>query len=786
MVVLATLAQPQCRIVTYDEEDGLAHGHVTQLLQDELGFIWLATWNGLCRYDGYEFRTFKARVGDGCNMATDRFRDIALRPDGKMICRVDEDYYLFDTHTYRFSNITDEETAQAADDIKRYRCCVALKNDNGSIFFGFNDRQGNRWETAAKGISKQTDIIRHTERLDIEPKAEVKCLFKDSRQRYWVTTKNDGAVRVYNLSDDRLLGYLGADGRLHPQYTTFGAAIYCMYESADGTLWLGSKPDGLFRMKETTMGTFKIDHFTDMPYPHIYSICEDRYGRLWVATLGGGLCYTDQPQATVPRFVCPKGYPKAVGQRVRYLCLTQNGNILMAAATDGLMVAKLEKSADSMRFHRHQRESDRAESLSSSATMDIMEDPKGRLFVSTESGGINEIIYHTPNDLLADGLSFRHYTVDNHQLPSDVVLSLTPMGQGRTLVVGSHILMLVDSTGHYRVLDARYFNADYRFNEAHPQSLSGGRWLFALTDGAFVTSKEQMYHKAYKPRVVLTGISIQGGDDNWTIAYADTIMLQPDERSFTLHFAALDYSAPERISYAFRLLPNERWNYIGHDRSATLLDLEPGTYRMEIRSTNADGEWTDSIRALTIIVKPTFWESTWGRLLIVLLMAGFITIIFYTLLYIKRIKRKQREMLEAYLGLLEVRDKEIEARENQQRQDIPPVPNPSPLPSELDPMLERVMAFIEDHLSDSDVNVGDMAAAAATSRSGLQRKLKQAMGITPQDLLREARIKHASLLLTNTQKTIAEVAYACGFTDPKYFSRCFKQSTGLSPTEYRK
>jgi transcriptional regulator GlxA family with amidase domain len=100
-------------------------------------------------------------------------------------------------------------------------------------------------------------------------------------------------------------------------------------------------------------------------------------------------------------------------------------------------------------------------------------------------------------------------------------------------------------------------------------------------------------------------------------------------------------------------------------------------------------------------------------------------------------------------------------------------------------MLERVMAFIEDHLSDSDVNVGDMAAAAATSRSGLQRKLKQAMGITPQDLLREARIKHASQLLTNTQKTIAEVAYACGFTDPKYFSRCFKQSTGQSPTEYK-
>jgi AraC-like DNA-binding protein len=100
-------------------------------------------------------------------------------------------------------------------------------------------------------------------------------------------------------------------------------------------------------------------------------------------------------------------------------------------------------------------------------------------------------------------------------------------------------------------------------------------------------------------------------------------------------------------------------------------------------------------------------------------------------------------------------------------------------------MLERVMTFIEENISNGDIGVGDMASAAATSRSGLQRKLKQAMGITPQDLLREARIKRACQLLRNSNKTVAEVAYACGFTDPKYFSRCFKQSTGQSPTEWK-
>jgi AraC-like DNA-binding protein len=100
-------------------------------------------------------------------------------------------------------------------------------------------------------------------------------------------------------------------------------------------------------------------------------------------------------------------------------------------------------------------------------------------------------------------------------------------------------------------------------------------------------------------------------------------------------------------------------------------------------------------------------------------------------------------------------------------------------------MLQRVMKFVEENIANSEAGVGDMAAAAATSRSGLQRKLRQAMGITPQDLLKEARIKHACQLLRQTDKNISEVAYACGFSDPQYFSRSFKQSMGVSPSDYR-
>lgn len=771
---LTSSGQPQYNVTYYDEEDGLPHAHITQLLQDEKGFIWLATWNGLCRYDGYEFRTFKAQMGDGCRMTTDRFRDIALRPDGQMVCRVDEDYYLFDTHTYRFSNLSDSAATSIADDIKRYRTSKSVRYDNGLTSFALTDRQGNEWAITPSGLKKETTVVQHTKRIGIEPQAEVKCLFKDNQQRYWVCTKGDAAVRVYSCTDDQLLGYLGIDGRLHQGYTAFGFPIYCMYQTTDGTLWLGSKQGGLFHLQETSAGAFHITHFANLPDKRVYSIFEDCFGRLWVATLGGGLYYAALSQNDQLQFHTPNGYPKDVAQRVRNLLLVQQGEVMMAATTEGLIIAKLEQDANKMRFHRHLRESNRATSLSSSAIMNMMTGSDGRIYISTESGGINSI---EGSDLLADSLTFQHYTASNNKLPSDVIMSLTPMDEGGILMVGSHLIAMIDSIGHYRQLDARYFNADYRFSDAHPLQLNKGRWLFGLMDGAFITSTEQMRQQTYSPQLVLTGISIQGGSENLGVAYWDTLTLQPHERSVTVHFAAIDYCGAERISYAFRLQHHTEWNYIGHDRSATLLDLEPGTYQLEMRSTNADGLWQDNIRTLTIIVKPTFFESIWGRLLILLLITGTLFGIVYTLLYIRRIKRKQRETLEAYLALLESQTGNGQGATSQ--------PSSQSDHTAYDPMLKRVMDFIEANISNADASVGDMAAAAATSRSGLQRKLKQTMGITPQDLLREARTKHACKLLRETDKSVAEVAYACGFTDPKYFSRCFKQSTGKSPSEYK-
>lgn len=99
--------------------------------------------------------------------------------------------------------------------------------------------------------------------------------------------------------------------------------------------------------------------------------------------------------------------------------------------------------------------------------------------------------------------------------------------------------------------------------------------------------------------------------------------------------------------------------------------------------------------------------------------------------------------------------------------------------------MQRVIAFVEQNIGNSDADVNQMAEAAAVSRSVLQRKMKQLLGVTPLDFIREARIKRACQLLRTTDGSVADIAYKCGFSDPKYFSRSFKQSVGMSPSEYK-
>lgn len=101
-------------------------------------------------------------------------------------------------------------------------------------------------------------------------------------------------------------------------------------------------------------------------------------------------------------------------------------------------------------------------------------------------------------------------------------------------------------------------------------------------------------------------------------------------------------------------------------------------------------------------------------------------------------------------------------------------------------LLEPVMAYLQAHLTEPELDVGSLAALAGVSQVYLRRVFKKQQGLSPAGFVLHRRLQLAQqLLLSGEQLTMAQVAAMCGFRDPLYFSRVFKRQLGLSPTEYR-
>lgn len=760
--VVIALAQ-QHRTIVYGERDGLSHRHVTQILQDKDGFIWLSTWNGIDRFDGREFVTFKSRPGDGVGMPSDRFRKIAIddHDDNILNCRVDDSWFRFSLLTGRFSPVSAKES-NALKAHPGHGNAKSVKGDS-ILRFSLTDRQGLQWNVLSNGISV---CIPNNMPLDItrwDNASEVKNLFLDDRGRLWVAAK-DLKVRVY---DHGSVSYLTAGGSLSPVPAAFPSPVYCIYNDKDtDEIFLGCKPGGLYRLRHNGYGyvVTHVDAPESFKMNEVYDIVSDSHGRLWVATMDNGLVCIDHGHYSAIHF--------GRENKVRRITLADD-NTLAAATTEGLLTVDITPGHGN-KWHLHQRQPSRVNSLSTNACMDIA-GTDGRWYIATESGGINM----TSDKLNAPSLTFRHYD-SGTGLGSDVILSATsfPSQSGPSLlaVTDNTLIILDQRTGESREFTDAFFGQQLSFSDAKPvYDSASGKWYIGLNDGFVAIDGSMLYADKQLLPIVLTSLKIENAPTEYMVNGLSEIKLSPDDRTVDISFTVLDYRNAANIRYAYRVRGDADWHYLGNDNNVRLAELSPGEYLLDLRATNAMGTWNPKIRTVKIIVEPKFTETIWFRLIIIIIITGILLGVFLTVRLIRRMKAKQKETLEAYLSLLEESKKELEQ----------PV-SPSPTLSEEDEaIMNRIMTFVEAHISDSDVSVDDMAAAAAMSRSSLNRKMKSLVGLPPADFLREARIKRAQELLTMSRTSVAETAYRCGFTDPKYFSRVFRQSVGMSPSEYK-
>ena len=112
------------------------------------------------------------------------------------------------------------------------------------------------------------------------------------------------------------------------------------------------------------------------------------------------------------------------------------------------------------------------------------------------------------------------------------------------------------------------------------------------------------------------------------------------------------------------------------------------------------------------------------------------------------------------------------------------------MPSEIDVVsmedrfVKKVMTVIEQYMDDTSFSVEVLTREMAMSNTQFYRKLKSLTGFTPNELIRTTRLERAASLLRQRAGNIADISYQVGFNNLSYFSKCFKEKFGASPSEY--
>ena len=507
------------------------------------------------------------------------------------------------------------------------------------------DKQNNFWFSNSFEMGKISFFPNACQLTLFDYGYETRAFLIDKEKNLWVANKK-GFIRILN-PDGSLKGYLTPEGNISQSAVPFGKNIYCFMEDKEGDIWLGSKWDGIFRLKSTGNGHFsvrKYEYRENDPYSlsnnSIYSICQDSRQRIWIGTYGGGLNLFQESPDSKGRFIhnknLLKNYPKDRFAKIRII--KEVNKTLLIGTTEGLLTCPDNfNHPKEIKFNPNVRIPDKVSSLSSNDVTYIYTDSRRNTYVLTFTGGVNQIV---SEDLLTDHIEFKTYT-KREGLPSDLVLSMIEDEQKNLWIISENAIVKFNpESGTFDKYGKEYLQKEIYFSEAIPV-LQQNRLIVGTEAGIIQINPASFSKSTYTPPIAFTGLKIQGVQQDMAIDDLQELRLAPNERNVSFQFAALDYINPSAIHYAYRLKGLEdKWNEVDNSRTAGYINLPPGKYELQIRSTNSDGVWADNMRSLPITVIPTFWETPWAILFYALLFILFTAVIVYIILYIYRLRHQ--------------------------------------------------------------------------------------------------------------------------------------------------
>lgn len=500
------------------------------------------------------------------------------------------------------------------------------------------DKQNNLWIKSQRSFIKMFFPPSPYTYRELDNYFDTKSFLFDSDEHLWIATKK-GIIRIMD-SQKNLLGYLSPDGELAQTETVFAeGGIYVMLKDQAQTIWLGSKENGLFRLVPRNRPYhYEVYHYMNNPSdPYSISdnkiscIDEDHNGSIWIGTYGGGLNLVEEKEDGAIRFIHAEnklsGFPINRTNSIR--CMVEGpGHTMLVGTIEGLITFSSDFSDyENIRFYLNLPRPQATDGLCSADVMSVLRTTDETIYCYCYGGGLCKLV---SSNLLSDELRFRSFGKETSPLARALIED-----KNHNIWIGSEtditLFDVHDQT--FESFGETFFNRSFNYSECLPVADRQGDILMGTEGGMLVFSPDSIVKQTYEAPIVVTGIKYSEDNLSHVLSDADYLEIPTRRRNFTISFAALDYTNSLDIEYAYKLDDNQ-WYYIGKKNSVSFVSLPAGKYQFQIKATNGDGIWMNSVKTVTLQVLPTFWETGWAKafylvvVLVISLAIGYVFSIF--------------------------------------------------------------------------------------------------------------------------------------------------------------
>ncbi len=618
---------------------------ISSISEDMIGdekILWIGTFGGLIKMNitaGYSER-FVREDNNPFGINSNQIHALLKDKSGVLWIASDNGLNFFSHKSIKF-NYPYFSYISADQYAKLFRKIInsITRTENGKMWFGSTEGLYSIDESFfLRATNRGSSVNIHPEMKDIN----IWSLSPDKTDNLWIGTYGQG-LKQLNLQTGKIksweVGY-----KDYPLISPY-KYIKSLCVSTDVMIWIGYWGGGVARLNPRS-GHYKIwrNEFNtpgELSYNDVWAIHEDKIGRVWVGTNGGGLnLFEDKEGGYFHHWVEGK-----------------------SVSTNG---------------------------LSSNSIYTIYESGKSGkdstiLWIGTRKG-LNKFV--VDNNSSADfeqlKVQIKNYSVRNG-LPDNSIESIIEDDNGNLWIgTGSGI-------SFFNVTEERFINYSVsdglvgnEFNTGSSFRNEKGLIILGSTNGLNVFHPDKIKNSVYQPPVLITDFMIfnqpvspgENSSLKSNIFFAEQLELSYSQNVFSFQFAALDFNSPQSNKYSYMMegFDNE-WIYSNSRRFVTYTNLDPGEYIFKIKATNSDGMWNENITTLKVIITPPIWAAWYAyTFYIVVLLSVLLLIRKYELeKRAKKIRerlRKQKAEAEMREMKLKTESAELKARALEQEKEI--------------------------------------------------------------------------------------------------------------------